>query len=127
MKHISVLLIILIGSANLINGGIIWSRPKPASEEKKDNPKIEKIKYEISAYLGNIVYATIITRPELEKHIQSLISRDTQNPKVFPVLNAFMSDEANQDNSTLLSELDTAVRLLLKKHIDGKCIEMKLS
>ena len=124
MKHASLLLIFLIYSCSSISGGNTGSDQNAKSTPKAD-ARVEKAIKEMNNYLSKIVH-TSKTRPEFDEHLKSLINRDVPDPKVFPALNALMSDEANQNDQEFLSLLSNAVGVSLKNHIESKYKELKL-
>lgn len=125
MKSIYVLLIFLISSYNHVSGGNGGSDQNAKSTPKTD-ARVEKAVKEMNYYLSKVVH-NCKTRAELDEHLKSLINKDVPNTKVFPILNALMSDEANQNDQEFLSLLKQAVDVSLKNHTEGKCKELKLT
>lgn len=126
MKPTSLFLVLLISPSNSISGGNTGSDQNAKSTMQKADPRIEKSTKEMNNYLNKIVHKSK-TRSEIENHLKSLINRDVQNPKIFPILNSLMVDEANHNDQEFISALCYSVSVNLKSHIENKCKELKFT
>lgn len=124
MKH-TFLLFILLANCRLLNGGNGGSDQNAKSPQKTD-PRVEKAVKEMNHYLSKIIYAAK-TRDELDAQLKERINNDVRNPKVFPIINALMDNESNQNDKEFISSLIDAISLSQKNHIECKCKELKIT
>lgn len=127
MKYVLIVSCISLSFSCSINGGIAYSRQLPPSENQKPDPRVEIVIQELNGYLTKVAYKSVSSREELEKDIQSRLTRDARDPKIFPTLNTILADETNQNDQTFTYALNKAAWISMRSYIDKKCQELKLS